>query len=266
METRNKAALVAAKPIDHSSQIFDLQKNLLREYTKLSRVPESVDLKTLDGQNFIRYIIACLNTELAETYEQYYTNYSLSQDPLFKHENYPDLLFAFNKEIGDVIHFAIELLIFSKIEYKELETFVEHKAISQGYSAPRDEDPFRLAHKLCLDELVSHGIIQSLPRRPVYTNADLMFLGGRVLAPEIISESERLLWHVTCAMNLAGNTLKLKNWSSNSSVGDINAYTEKICEAFILLFRVFIIWGCSPESLFRVYSVSNYINLERLKQ
>ena len=125
------------KPIADSKYLetlYGLQKELLDNYIKIEGLPMyPLDINTKKSQIILKDFVGRVIEELAEGYESLLAVDELTQkNELWVNEiNEVDYIQTLNhlqnagEEIADSLHFMLELLIYSNIQPKDIDDFIE---------------------------------------------------------------------------------------------------------------------------------------------
>jgi hypothetical protein len=218
--------------------MYSLQKNLLVGYIKIEKLPPyPVALNDPQAQVLLKDFTARVVEELGEMYESYLVLCQTQYIALYKEADISTLthaLYNLNEELADAIHFMIELLIYSGVEF--------NKFLSDPFLIPYESDPPKSS---------------PLSKIPI----TLTNTGGRVCRGIL----EPVLWRVTYTLQLARNTLKNKPWKQSQMVIDEQAYRAHLITATRELAHVCWILGMDVDSVFNTYLAKNQVNRFRQK-
>jgi len=237
-------------------EIFNLQLNLVQKYIDIEGLPPyPININTRAGQSLIKDFISRVIEELGEAWESYLVLMDMFHRGYQREDMVPHLQ-NFNEELGDALHFHMELMIYSGISIKDI----------------TDGDNIDAMTKLL--KLGEDNLLTEFPKPSTYASfvvikdedlVDEFLRGGRHLSKKHMAVMERYLWRTTYWYQVARNTLKNKPWKQSQMLTDELTYKQYILRANELLFQFFYFIGMTPRSLFTIYYKKNLINCFRIK-
>lgn len=179
--------------------------------------------------------------------------------------------------MADAMHFMLELLIYSNIQAKDIEDYLDNwlkdkvsfgvtktlptlaKAMQVGLSILYNDpcnmvsEPKAMNKTYLLEEFESMDEDSEDPRL-VNKRIDTRFHQcGKFYNKLTYSSYKYMMWDVTYHLNIARNFLKNKPWKQSQMMTNEGAYQEEIVKAFILMMGLFLAMGISPENLYFLY-------------
>ena len=279
--------------------IFGLQKELLDHYIKIEGLPpyDGFNINIKKNQNILKDFTGRIIEELGESYESLVEIQSLSKKNKYWYGDFPDQDFKMvinhlqnaTEEVGDALHFMMELLIYSDIDVNDIKHNILNKYV-QEYPALRvilekgnphinmggvlglsmacgaiiltneneSADSFEGVHTKDLMKCAP-GMVKGL-------NLDFyLYACGRYYHPESYQLYKNMLWDVTYYLSLARNCLKNKPWKQSQMMTDEKKYQGLVIKAFLVCMGTFYYMGFDPYTLFYVYFKKNKINQFRIK-
>lgn len=278
--------------------MYSLQKELLEQYIKVEGLPQyPIDVNTKKSQIILKDFVGRVIEELAEGYEALILVSKLTEkNKLWKsdyeEEEYTQCLNHLQnagEEMADAMHFMLELLIYSNIQAKDIEDYLDNwlkdkvffgvtktlptlaKAMQVGLSILYN-DPCNMVSELkamnktyLLEEFESMDEDSEDPRL-VNKRIDTRFHQcGKFYNKLTYSSYKYMMWDVTYHLNIARNFLKNKPWKQSQMMTNEGAYQEEIVKAFILMMGLFLAMGISPENLYFLYFKKNRVNKFRIE-
>lgn len=257
--------------INHDSfnQMYKLQMVLIDHYVKIEGLPKPpVDLNTRAGQKVIRDFSNRIIEELSEAYEdlllalKYISQNSLDEAKIH--------IGRFNVEIADVMHFILELIIFSGLTEKDFD-----ELILEGLNEMNIEGIY--TENAPIETLLNLGRFENkyLEKTPLkfqfhfYKRLEVLEdprkLGCYVLAPQDLFKHNNFLWSITHSFNQLNNLLKSKDWVKNEKEVNGIEYYHRLASAITEVFAYLEFCNMSELCIFYNYVDKNRINLERIK-
>lgn len=243
--------------------IFEKQKELMNAYVKVGKLnPFPVALDTKPGQKDIRETISCVIQELSEAYdsaEDVFTNLSENntKEAEVAHAN-------FHEELADVMHFFIELLTQSGIDYGDMPAYLEYIGVVPG---DKPEDTLTMFMKNArqqnmqtLPDKVSRKDCFIVPTTKVHHRALTR------VNLELLLQYASFNWGITNSLMKAQNKLRAQPWRDQVYSVDVRSYQSHLMEAFEYLIRLYEWLGMTDQSLSYIYQQKNTVNFERLKE
>ena len=278
--------------------MYSLQKELLEQYIKVEGLPQyPIDVNTKKSQIILKDFVGRVIEELAEGYEALILVSKLTEkNKLWKsdyeEEEYTQCLNHLQnagEEMADAMHFMLELLIYSNIQAKDIEDYLDNwlkdkvsfgvtktlptlaKAMQVGLSILYNDpcnmvsEPKAMNKTYLLEEFESMDEDSEDPRL-VNKRIDTRFHQcGKFYNKLTYSSYKYMMWDVTYHLNIARNFLKNKPWKQSQMITNEGAYQEEIVKAFILMMGLFLAMGISPENLYFLYFKKNRVNKFRIE-
>ena len=278
--------------------MYSLQKELLEQYIKVEGLPQyPIDVNTKKSQIILKDFVGRVIEELAEGYEALILVSKLTEkNKLWKsdyeEEEYTQCLNHLQnagEEMADAMHFMLELLIYSNIQAKDIEDYLDNwlkdkvsfgvtktlptlaKAMQVGLSILYNDpcnmvsEPKAMNKTYLLEEFESMDEDFEDPRL-VNKRIDTRFHQcGKFYNKLTYSSYKYMMWDVTYHLNIARNFLKNKPWKQSQMMTNEGAYQEEIVKAFILMMGLFLAMGISPENLYFLYFKKNRVNKFRIE-
>ena len=278
--------------------MYSLQKELLEQYIKVEGLPQyPIDVNTKKSQIILKDFVGRVVEELAEGYEALILVSKLTEkNKLWKsdyeEEEYIQCLNHLqntSEEMADAMHFMLELLIYSNIQAKDIEDYLDNwlkdkvsfgvtktlptlaKAMQVGLSILYNDpcnmvsEPKAMNKTYLLEEFESMDEDSEDPRL-VNKRIDTRFYQcGKFYNKLTYSSYKYMMWDVTYHLNIARNFLKNKPWKQSQMMTNEGAYQEEIVKAFILMMGLFLAMGISPENLYFLYFKKNRVNKFRIE-
>ena len=278
--------------------MYSLQKELLEQYIKVEGLPQyPIDVNTKKSQIILKDFVGRVIEELAEGYEALILVSKLTEkNKLWKsdyeEEEYTQCLNHLQnagEEMADAMHFMLELLIYSNIQAKDIEDYLDNwlkdkvsfgvtktlptlaKAMQVGLSILYNDpcnmvsEPKAMNKTYLLEEFESMDEDSEDPRL-VNKRIDTRFHQcGKFYNKLTYSSYKYMMWDVTYHLNIARNFLKNKPWKQSQMMTNEGAYQEEIVKAFILMMGLFLEMGISPENLYFLYFKKNRVNKFRIE-
>ncbi len=251
MDTRDIKELEFPKDGNYLNEIFRLQKELLNHYTKIESLPPyPIDLHTKESQILLKDFSARVVEELGEAMESYEKAMGKSSPHIMlSGEERLNHIYNFNEELGDALHFMIELMIYTGIKPESLSDNLDMYMLSCCYDNIRD---YHDVTTMVLD--ISH-----IPDTDRY-----LLRGGRTLSNHVKDRMEILLWRVTYHLQLARNSLKNKPWKQSEMLTDEHVYIKHTIHAFKEMLGFFSFVGMEAKDVYVVYYKKNKVNQFRI--
>lgn len=278
--------------------MYSLQKELLEQYIKVEGLPQyPIDVNTKKSQIILKDFVGRVIEELAEGYEALILVSKLTEkNKLWKsdyeEEEYTQCLNHLQnagEEMADAMHFMLELLIYSNIQAKDIEDYLDNwlkdkvsfgviktlptlaKAMQVGLSILYNDpcnmvsEPKAMNKTYLLEEFESMDEDSEDPRL-INKRIDTRFHQcGKFYNKLTYSSYKYMMWDVTYHLNIARNFLKNKPWKQSQMMTNEGAYQEEIVKAFILMMGLFLAMGISPENLYFLYFKKNRVNKFRIE-
>lgn len=237
---------------DSLLEIYFLQGQLIEHYINIEGLPRApLNLNLKGHQSLIKDFISRVIEELGEAWESYRTMMDMFHKGIDREEMIP-FLQNFNEELGDAMHFHMELMIYSDIKPGDLYDLYGDGVVNLLHTGA-------LQNAAEFPDYPSYMVISEQGLR------DEFLRGGRKLGKKHEAAMERLLWRTTYYYMIARNTLKNKPWKQTQLLTDSNLYKSYVIQANQALFTFFNYAGLTPRSLFTIYYKKNLINQFRIK-
>jgi dimeric dUTPase (all-alpha-NTP-PPase superfamily) len=261
---------------DALGEIFILQKLLVSHYIMIEGLPcYPLDLSQKKHQKVVKDFKERIVGELSEAYGEIMSLWISENDN--KEYNKLAALRSFNEEIADVLHFFIELLIYSDIDAYAIEQFF-HRQVRDNpdYKSLLKDSTwltiFAFAQASNLMQGYSFSQVSSSSGAfMVADDYDLikakMFdcYGGRRISGQIMTTHSEFMWEITYMLNTAVSYLKHKDWAQSEKIANIMGYKENLMECFLHFIRYMDFIGQTPIGLYHAYVRKNKILQKRIK-
>jgi len=227
--------------------IWDLQKNLVQEYTKIEKLPKyPLNLDVKADQLLIKDFIGRVIEEMAEAEEHLLlinlepkdvADYTGSDSPNINIDLY-------REELADATHFLMETLIFvfgdQKAFYNAYIKEVGDELFDEGPSVLESSEQFVRYYKYSEHPPYSYTLFRD-------------------------TEYPSLAWAITRELKLAANGLRNKPWKQTEVRTNTQVVHQHLMRATILFFGGLQVWGLTSELIYQVYWSKNQINHFRIK-
>lgn len=251
--------------------IYSAQLSLIMEYHKLEMVPSiDLDLSTKESRRFIKETVGNLVEELGEADEYQVRLVELLVKPDLM-SSYPNsLMDAYSEELADVLHFMVELMIYSKIEPEDAIEYYRIKCQEQNISAIMADDLLTVGLRYArhLNAFENQMICEAkLSARRILTEQEyeISHSAGYILHPEVARFAGDYSWQITKTLNLATNFLKNKPWvQGERPFINLPEFQRKVMEAFVLLMGLYDLVGWEIKGVYQYYMTKNEKNHNRI--
>lgn len=251
-------------------QMYEMQKVLAREYMIIENLPEfPLDLNDKSNQRILKSYVGRIIEEMVEAYDC--LNNALgeaSSNNVIKARKY---IREYNVEISDVVHFLLELLIYSGIDYEDLDEMVQNYLKNNGLINLYREGNL-LGTLIGLGYFLNFSndlYIKDTLKFHIFSQHEAMenpeISGGRKISQGTVELHAKFFWGVTCHLKMAIHELKNKDWKQTDYKVNESAYYERLLWGVVELFQYFEVAGITELGLFQSYVAKNNINLERIK-
>jgi len=253
--------ITECNPTKYLEKIFDLQKDLLVGYIGIEGLPPyPVDVNTKVNQVMLKDFNARATEELAEAWEYlidlWYTENIGDQDAVTK-------LYGFNEELGDVLHFLIELYIYSDITAEDLNNHII-KRLGDNYNEA--EGALACFFNYHQEGIKITPIVASIPERYL-SGGNILYVDNNREHMQVRTHRQVLInllgsgtWDVVYELNLARNTLKSKPWKQTGMLTDINKYKEHLLNSFWEFLVLMAALGLDQHMIYEIYDKKNEVN------
>ena len=256
------------------SKIFQMQRELLGHYMKIEGMPPyPIALNSKEDQLLIKDFIGRVIEEMAEGMESFGEMIVIVLGNNDEEKMLINHLQNFNEEMGDSLHFLVELLIYANIDENDIAKFYELKLKKENLT-----DIYGYGGEDTLKTCLAYARYTNLKAN--FFDADYK-LAKRIMSDEEITEKEYLragsrisrniyinmeilMWRVTYWLNISRNFLKNKPWKQTNMLTDTKRFHEAVMSAWFAYFELMDYIGMTPWSLFTVYFKKNRINLFRI--
>lgn len=260
-------------PPDALQQIFQMQKALMEHYIRIEGLPSyPLPLEEKSSQKTIKDFKERILEELSEAYERLLQIWiDTSNNTEYDRE---EALAGFNEELADVLHFFIETLIFSGVEWGEIRNFL--KGIEEDNETEMFFHPTSTWLTLCHfashqnlnDNLSFSQVINYKGFRVIedsLLNSRPELSGGRVVSNSIMATHAEYCWELCFMLNKSIAFLKNKPWAQSERTANILAYKQSLMETFLHFFRYLDFMGQTPAGIYTAYYLKNQILQKRIK-
>lgn len=257
-------------PDDILGEIYGLQAKLLEHYILIENMPSyPLNIHTKASQRLMKDFVSRGIEELSEAHEIYRLLFQeVDQN---KSEGCRSLLFHFNEELSDALHFFVEALIFAGIDQYTL--FKYYKQLFQGSNLEFDDNPqnvlgtaFYYANICNIEEYSTEPLVNSFSALPPSKIVEDPFLrGGNRVSLRLIHIQAELMWDITHQFYLATNHLKNNPWKQTEVEVDTESFKEQLFKGWLALINLLHFMGLDSETTYLVYFHKNTINHERIK-
>lgn len=252
------------------SQMFDMQKKLMKHYISIEAIPQyPIDIHSRLGQKTIKNGIYWFIEELSEAYAE--------TIEILNHASQNSLSVAYshlekyNEEIADVMHFLIELLIYSGIENAEdVEKIIAIKIEENGFAGLiQHGNPlgtlFSIAGALNqIQNLFISDSQQFIVIGKMETLKTPYLSGCSKISPRSLNMQHDLLWTIVHALNQLSNLLKNREWHQREQKANIIRYYDNLANCLIIIFQYLNFLGFTELGLFQAFWLKNEILEERI--
>lgn len=242
--------------------IYEYQKALMEEYQVRGMLPRIVKIEDREGQAFLKKGIYWVTEELIEAKKEYDQAMELWKGNSDTREaGIVTCLEKFFGELGDTLHFLVELMIYSGIESDD---------VLEYYRALCEQRNLAIL-------VTSDGLSTSCNYGQQTNNFDdqvrvTLFNSYRVNEKLKVKISDDLHQHVKLTMleviaslHSAGNELKKRDWKvAEDNITPVQLYHLKLMEAWLYFFKLTDLVGLGPLTVYHYYEKMNFKNQERL--
>jgi hypothetical protein len=180
----------------------------------------------------------------------------------------------YNEELGDCLHFLIEMMMYSGFAYEDLLIWIRKSRNDDPRLSMLDElYPLR-SFMLMADFLNHQDGYKFDPRdRDTFVIIPEMEVeeqhwcaGGRRLSSKVMDNHAIFCWEITQRLNRVRNCCKSRNWTQTDKSVNLIQFNEAVMEAFISYFRLMVYTGKTERSIYGSYDVANEKNWRRIKE
>lgn len=239
--------------------IYNYQLNLMKNLMVKGMLPQlnTVSIQDREGQAFLKKAIYWITEEVVEAKEVY--------DAIMLEYNDTGGLVskdfeAFFGELGDVLHFMVELMIYSGIDHEDIYKYYELLAKERGLELVLTEEGLTTSinyanHTNIYDDQVRVGM---------YMATKLEFVSTKV-STELHLLVRDCMLEVISKLHLAGNLLKKRDWSvAEDKLTPLQQYHYKLMEAWLYFFKLCHMVGLDAQGVYNYYEKMNMKNQERI--
>ena len=269
-------------------EIYKLQKDLLRGYIGIEGLPQyPIDVNSKKSQTLLKDFTGRVIEELAEGYESqlkieqcaraynywYSSNIAPSEKSLVIN-NIQNL----NEELGDALHFMVELLIYTNIQPSDIKTYIKKLKLNHaGFETEGDIVEMAMLAGRSLSVLPPtfrpgvgmYNLMLGIYGEDIKPNENIedfrCMPGGWYAGEAYLRYLSELLWDITYSLNISRNCLKNKPWKQTGQLTDETAYQSLLVESFIKLMAYLSYLGLSSKQVYEVYWLKNQVNVFRQK-
>lgn len=285
-----KSKLVASKKIVIPEEdfllmeLFTKQEELMDKYVSKGSLPQ-YPFKEIDSkknQSFIRELISRVTEELTESYQQrtvilanYTSNTSIREVGAS--------VFGLAEEIGDTLHFFIELLIYCKVTFQTLSYHIAKQCSERGiilsnptwelyYAIEVGKNAFKETHHTTsiTDTRITGYAFGHKQVMDIWTTAYPALLdvadGGYHINPKTLDIEAQQCWLITMNLYWAQNLLKNKAWKETGVETNIPVFQERLMDTFLLYLGYLAYLGYTQKSIYSCYAYKNVINHKRISE
>lgn len=264
MDIRDFGDFVPAPTPNTIRSIFAMQQALLEKYVKIEKmIPYPVNIDAPSDQILLKDFIARVTEELGEAYESYLTLSVYKSQGTLTEERALPLLYNFNEELADAIHFMVETMIISGITPNELDKKLTEISFIEGYGMRVIGNTYDTI-KGFLYEVMHFPTLEDPGIKLPIEDDNCFIQGGRVLSAQMDIHMSLLMWKVTYFLQIARNSLKNKPWKQSQMLSDHKTFTTNIIFAFITLVGLCEEVGMDEHCFYNVYHAKNQVNLFRI--
>lgn len=237
-----------------------LQQNLMTAYSSHHGLPKApINIDSPEGQGLIRELIDFMLEETSELFTAYfdYSHYitnNLRDIP--KGSTLQDIA----EEGADVMHFLLEILVFSSVSEVDIRAKLEELKADYFESTELMLDSF-------IDNtLVKEGLVYNpLSVYPLVSPSDKGKIGSRISA-QAVQVLPILLWDLTNAMMMAQRKLRIKPWKKTRELTEVDIYKGHLAHAYIIFIAVLKSMGGDIDNIYKAYIQKNDKNFLRIKE
>jgi len=245
--------------------LFLYQRALVDKYIVLGRLPElPITFNERSGQKFLRKLIADLNEELGEASIEYDKTEEWLDDNVWTNKDaHPELRSicqATVDELGDSLHFFIELMIYSGLDADDVlqSTSLATKGLGLFFEEPL-ANTFSLARHLNIT--IGSARMSKFAAYRWTPDADMPKVGI-----DLLQEANLQMWATVKSLLHAQNFLKIKDWRGQEEVqANLQGFQDAILNAWLKFITYIDLIDIDAISLYATYERMNFKNQERLQ-
>lgn len=257
--------------------LFTYQLHLIEWYSELGMLDKPpLDFGQRKHKSFIRDLTADITEELVEANEAYlalinfYNQNGAMLQPETLHfslelrEELDQLLASYNEEVADVLHFFVELMIYSNLTSEDLTQIA-----LRSEEIPINVEGLNMYLNKGRDKFLENRDLiglrfqawDALPRNKYPDRTDI---GGRYVSAELLLALESHSYSIIRALNRVRFTLKSKYWKKSDIPLSISNYQTAVLSAWEALFDYLAFMGFEAKQLYSQYELKNIINQNRI--
>lgn len=243
--------------------IFKQQRHLMQYYIDMGALPDNIDLNDRKDQSFIRGLAGYIVEEYCEAQEGLIdvsnAYLSLSSPEQLKKTSAHAI-----EEFADIIHFFVELMIYSGIDSEVLSMYIKEycKQLSIESTCPDDSihaSIYTAKHLLYIESEMQLAVGLDLFDTGLEAGPLAKYSHVKDNHIQIISMSSiRYLYKSV-------NLLKSKEWRLDNVSVNAGLYKQSLVNAWLHLFSALEYIGFDPKSVYYHYTEKNKANIQRLK-
>jgi len=256
--------------------IFSYQSNLVNQYVAkgMLKSPDDLQIDTIEDQRFLKGLVGDMIQELIEANETYVKNVELYNtrgheliigSPTFSNEA-RDLVLEnlkdFDEELADVMHFFIELMLYSRIEPSDISDYYISKYpdfMVEAVSEPLGQSLFMAKNFVSAQRELS--TIKFNSYQPLITG---LVMPGRFISQEVYTATKIISYDFIRALKAITYRLKNKYWRSTNTSTHAKEYQTAIMEAWESWIFYLVFMGIDEKQIYRSYEMKNFINQNRI--
>lgn len=233
--------------------MFKAKETLLAEYFNQGKLKfdwTKSNIHERETQNWIRETMGCLQEEIFEAKTILDATLELAHG--LSEQLRQDQHLLYREEQADILHFWIELFIFSGLDHSDILYYYDALFKERNFYKPQTPDGFALA--------MSYAHHQLFPIRPA---SPLMALSSTLVVEQY---GNKYLLLSLKYLNVARNQLKNKYWKSSEVETNKEQYINLLMESFIYYTLYMAVMGFGHAEVVKDYLTKNLINQERINK
>lgn len=241
--------------------IFKYQTHLMDEYKIRGMLPSVCDIQSREGQAFLKKTIYLVTEELIEAKEmydagmkEYLENGNKNLSVLI------DYLDKFFDELGDTLHFMVELMIYSGIDHDDILNYYEQLCKERNLMPLLTTDGFTTSFNYGMQTNNFDDQVR------IQTYFSMAVPGKKIkIGEEIHMFMRQDLLEIIGALHLAGHKLKKRDWSvKENELTPMQIYHFKLMDAWLYFFKMAQLTGMDAVSMYTYYEKMTFKNQDRL--
>jgi hypothetical protein len=261
---------------DFLTGIFKYQTNLINQYHLRGMVPAMpLDLNDRESQRFIKKLVSDMLEELVEANTQYETNilgfwnengHKLVKESAatFDIDAWQELKKAvvnYTEELADVIHFFVEIMIYSNIGPEDVTAYQNREGLLTGQLLGNSVRRMNNEASLVVLKLDSFRMYSNMERSHDIKDD----YPGTNISPGIASIMEVLSYRILSKSKAATHKLKNKDWKQTEIGVQAMEYQSAVMEAWVAICDYMCFVGMSEKRMYLAYEEKNLVNQKRLQ-